>query len=178
MAIIFSKIRENNKYLNCIKTLYLNAFPPEERRDWHEIESLLENRNQIFDIYIIIYNNNFAGFISWWNFQEIIYIEHFATIPQLRGLGIGSMAISAFIKEVKTPIVLEVEPSSCGSTAQRRIDFYRRNGFHACEEYDYIQPPYNKNLPEVRLMLMTTTPSDVNLDKTTALIHRNVYKKD
>lgn len=41
----------------------------------------------------------FIGFISYWDFQEYIYIEHFAIDRQLRGSGYGSRILKDFISQ-------------------------------------------------------------------------------
>lgn len=52
----------------------------------------------------------FIGFISYWDFQEYIYIEHFAIDRQLRGSGYGSRILKDFISRKSKIVLLEIDP--------------------------------------------------------------------
>lgn len=91
----------------------------------------------------------------------------------MRGSGIGAEILRLLAAE-GPPLLLEVEhPKGPGSIEQRRIEFYRRNGFRLLD-YDYVQPPYAPGLPSVPLLLMSTDPA---LDPALAArtLHREVY---
>ena len=178
MKVDLIDIRAVNELTDSVKSLYLTAFPPEERRPWDNIESMLVDGSQPYKIYVINCNSVFAGFISFWQFDEFIYVEHFAIEPTYRGHGVGAEVIKLFVALDSRPIVLEVEPMSSSEMAMRRINFYLRCGFDALYDYSYEQPPYAPELPSVPLMLMTYGNKNLNLDKTTSQIHRYVYKKE
>lgn len=159
-----------------IKSLYFNSFPIEERREWFDIERLLQTDLSGYNMKVIMHHNQFAGFISWWRFDRFCYIEHFAINPNARGNGIGSQALKLFIDEVRLAVVLEVELPHEGEMARRRIDFYCRNGFVAHPHFNYTQPPYSKELPSVPLMLMTANaPANIDLNHITSTLHKEVY---
>lgn len=159
-----------------IKEIYFNSFPPEERRSWDSINNLLSQNNSHYNIDIIICNGDVAGFISWWQLRDFCYIEHFAIKQSMRGMGIGTKAISQFTTSTTSTIVLEVELPNRDKMAQRRIDFYSRNGFTSHPHFDYIQPSYGIGLPPVPLMLMTAnTPSHIDLNNISQQLHNVVY---
>lgn len=159
-----------------IKLLYVNSFPIEERREWTGIECLLQTEMSGYNMKVIMHNNQFAGFISWWKFDCFCYVEHFAINHNMRGKGTGAQALMQFINEVKSAVVLEVELPQEGEMARRRIDFYCRNGFVAHSHFNYIQPPYSKELPSVPLMLMTANaPANIDLNHIASTLHNKVY---
>ena len=53
------------------------------------------------------------------------------------------------------PILLEVEDPADGEWERRRVEFYRRNGFHLLS-IPYLQPPYRKGDAPLPLCLMST----------------------
>lgn len=159
------------------KKLYYNSFPPEERRAWNDIERRLSVEKSPYNIEVILNGGEFAGFISWWQFADFCYVEHFAIEPAMRGMKIGARAISQFIENRTNPIVLEVELPESGEMARRRIEFYLRNGFVAHSDFDYIQPSYGEGLPLVPMMLMTAGASaNVNLKHISQQLHEVVYR--
>lgn len=178
MEINLIDIRDLKWQIDSVKSLYLTAFPPEERRPWDDIESMLENGGQPYEMYVINCNRVFAGFISYWRFDDFIYVEHFAVESSYRGQGVGTESIRIFVSLDTRPIVLEVEPKASSEMAGRRIDFYLRCGFDAHHDYPYEQPPYAPELPSVPLMLMTYGNKKLNLDKTMSQIYQYVYKKE
>lgn len=181
MTELHLKIRKPvAKWLEPARRLYVDAFPPEERRPWEQI--LLEPSDTLRGPFLHTLllgegiSDRFAGMISSWQFDEFSYLEHFATMPGLRGSGIGSQVLAALVAGFTVPWVLEVErPTDDNPMAARRIAFYERNGFHVLD-YDYIQPPYSPGLPEVPLLLMSTDPG-IDPAAVAAILHREVYGK-
>ena len=170
------KLHFHQQATSAIKEIYFNSFPPEERRSWDSINHLLSQNNSPYNIDIILCDGEVAGFISWWQFLDFCYIEHFAIKQSMRGMRIGTKAISQFTETKNMPIVLEVELPNSGEMAQRRIAFYAQNGFTAHPHFEYIQPSYGAGLPPVPLMLMTAnTPSSIDLNNISQQLHSVVY---
>lgn len=141
--------------------LYVEAFPPEERRPLEEMPPA--------DAAYRFYAIDGCGLLSTWEFEDFTYIEHFAIRAELRGSGIGSAALAA----LRGNLILEVEPPHTGTTARRRIAFYKRNGFRLLN-IAYVQPPYSKDLPSVELRLMVRGAIS-DIDAAIRTIHRRVY---
>ena len=53
MKVDLIDIRAVNELTDSVKSLYLTAFPPEERRPWDNIESMLVDGSQPYKIYVI-----------------------------------------------------------------------------------------------------------------------------
>jgi len=135
--------------------LYIDSFPPDERRPWTDIEMMTDSSDS-FHFTLLKSGGAPAGFITWWNLQDGIYVEHFAIEPARRSHGLGALALGQFCSDHgHKPIVLEAEPSGSNPMANRRINFYERCGFTSHPEFEYIQPPYSPGLNPVRLTLMT-----------------------
>lgn len=165
--------RLNDTELRQFAALYESAFPPEERRPTADELALDDKR---FTISLIEHQGRFAGFITVWHFDRFAYIEHFATLPKLRGCGIGSQTLAKLLATTDKPIVLEVEPPT-DALAKRRIAFYRRAGFAEMPQ-PYEQPPYHADAPAVPLRIMTTSrdTSDDFFDEIKRTLYAEVYK--
>ena len=95
-----------------------------------------------------------VGFLAVWDFDEVLFIEHFAVSPKKRNGGVGSDMLRELAEMTKKPICLEVEPPEDDLT-KRRVAFYERNGF-VLNHYPYIQPSVSKGRPAVPLLIMTS----------------------
>lgn len=164
------------KWLDSVKNIYMDSFPAEERREWSEVQSLLEKSNNEYNINFVMIGGAVRGLISSWQFDSFVYIEHFAMAEDCRGLGVGGKVLRSFCRSVKKAVILEVERIGSNDMAARRIGFYERNGFKSFPEYNYIQPPYAPGLPSVPLMLMATD-GNVNLQYVESQLHSKVYGK-
>ena len=116
------------------------------------------------------------GMISWWALDGMIYGEHFAMSPSVRGQGLGEKVfkdVTGKFLAQGLPFVFEVEaPSPDNSVAARRIRFYERCGMHLLDHL-YFQPPYRKGDAPLPMRLMSSAPSVVP-SRAAALI-RTVY---
>ena len=75
----------------------------------------------------------FVGFISNWEFDRQIYIEHLAVDTTLRGKGYGSRMLDSFVASTPKTVILEIDPV-VDDISRARLRFYescgsRRNGF-------------------------------------------------
>lgn len=138
-----------------MEQLYLDSFPPEERRQWSQILRMAADRRHPLHLMLVTFSGSPVGLLTWWDFGDFRYVEHFAVSPEIRGHGIGQKAIEAFVRRGRSTVVLEVEPEDTGEMARRRIGFYKRCGFAPHDDYQYIQSPYGPGLTEIPLMLMT-----------------------
>jgi len=131
--------------------LYKKSFPSEERRQLRTQRKIMDN--PLYHFEIVTNNDRFIGFILWWDFENIRYIEHLAILPQLRGKSYGQHILKKFTSKSDTPILLEVEHPYT-EINKRRICFYQRIGF-VINECEYKQPPHKKCGNYVPLILMT-----------------------
>jgi len=153
-------------------SLYLESFPPEERRSSAELLRMLNVSEMFFSA--LIEEDQFIGLVVYWKFDRFHYLEHIALLPEQRRNGFGLGVLKKLQKEGK-PILLEVEiPYDTESTG--RITFYNRSGFSALPVY-YHQPPYRKGEEVVPMMLFSdkTDWDAEELDQSIRLFHRKVY---
>lgn len=152
------------------------SFPPEERRAREDY--LAQVKDKHFAIKLLkAENTDIMGFAAWWQLPDYRFVEHFALAPEHRNGGQGSRFFKAFLAESALPVVLEVVPPQ-GKTAQRRIAFYQRLGFHLLV-HPYQQPPYHKggaHLP-MQLMIRGSMPQTAQVTELIRDIYRIVYKQ-
>ncbi|WP_394746758.1 GNAT family N-acetyltransferase [Spongiimicrobium salis] len=124
--------------------LYEEAFPLEERRLLDDQSAILKEDSYHFDVLLL--KNEFVGFILWWDFKRLRFIDHFATAVQQRNKGLGKMILNSFMNASNKPILLEVElPMS--PINQRRIQFYERTGFQYNQHKYHIPAPQPHQSP-------------------------------
>ena len=153
------------------------SFPPNERGS----ENLHYSELSRPEFRCLCYepDNIPLAFLNYYEFPETetIFVEHFAVSEELRGRGTGS-AIMEHLKRTTSPflIVLEVEPPD-GPTERRRIDFYKRLGFHM-NDGEYFQPEFYGKSPAIPLKLMTTRElGEREFSELARFIHKRVYRK-
>lgn len=124
-----------------VEKLLQSAFPEEERRDDRQQREYTD-RNPKFHCLLIRDFDKPIGLLTYWDFADFVYIEHFAIHENFRNGGYGGQALETFLQEIGRPVVLEVEmPRVKGDLTHRRIAFYRRQGF-SLRRMTYKQPPY------------------------------------
>ena len=152
------------------------SFPVDEHRPYDEQKALLEHPN--YSIYVLpdTQNKNLKAFISVWQFDDFVYVEHFAVHPSCRNQGLGALMLGELHAAFSSQICLEVELPET-DFARRRIGFYERNGF-SINEYPYIQPPISKNRNAIPLLIMTTNGSisKDRFEEIRSTLYREVYK--
>ena len=154
-------------------SLLTEAFPPEEYRplrQWGELTAA----DSRFHNHVILHHDRPAGILAYWDFESFIYIEHFATLPEMRGRGLGAAMLRQLSHSTTLPIILEVE-EPCGEMERRRISFYSRCGFRLLP-HPYMQPPYRAGGSPLAMRLMAShTFSDEAVEKAIAIILAEVY---
>lgn len=157
-----------------LEKLLTNAFPKEEYRDLREMRTFTM-RKKIFHSNLIYDCGTFIGLITYWDFDCFYYVEHFATLPEMRNRGYGRAILEKLKDMLRRPIVLEVElPTE--EMAQRRIGFYERQGF-VLWKHEYMQPPYRLGDACLPMRLMASGNLNEQRDFCTIekAIHKEVY---
>ena len=131
--------------------LYEQSFPLEERRPLSWQRTIMPHDNYRFEL--ILQQDTLVGMLLWWDFEELRFIEHFATAPALRGRGYGKRILNNFSSRDDRPVLLEVEPPHA-KIQQRRIRFYEQSAF-ILNHHVYLQPPYHQGQSPLPLMLMS-----------------------
>ena len=129
----------------------MSSFPIDERRELSVQIEVPKHGDYHFEV--VLNDNVFIGFIAWWQFEGLRFIEHFATHKNHRGRGYGKTILKKFISEDNEGIILEVElPHS--EINKRRIEFYKKLGFKL-NMHEYYQLPLRKNGAKLALMVMS-----------------------
>lgn len=150
---------EKDSYFAPCWSLYEEAFPREERRKLNYQLDTLEREEYHFEA-LINECGEFVGFIAWWEFATLRFIEHLATTPASRGRGYGKEVLESFMHESTSPVLLEVEHPH-NELAARRIKFYERLGF-ILNPHSYAQPPMDLSTDEYLSLLVMTYPHPIN----------------
>ena len=162
----------DNQSFDRVYAIMEASFPSDERRPYDEQKCLLNEPR--YSVYTL--DDEPKGFICSWDFDDFVFIEHFAIDNKYRNLGLGSEFLCDFIAMQKKPVCLEVEPPDT-DIAKRRIGFYERNGFFL-NEYDYFQPPISKGKNIVPLMIMISKGKIIKevFENIRDTLYREVYK--
>ena len=129
------------------------SFPLEEIRGYEGQRALLDREDYFIKTYI--HSGEVAGFCAYYELNDVLYIEHLACSPAVRGLGIGTKLVQEVLDEAgERSVILEVEPPVDEMT-KRRVAFYEKLDFHL-NPYYHFQPPLNKDTDGVELKMMSS----------------------
>lgn len=166
---------EADEAFSFVLSLYRKSFPREERRCETEFCDLLLSDPR-FKLFLILWKERLAGFLSGWVFEDFLFGEHFAISPQLRGGGIGRELIEFLWKKpLVKPWIFEVEPP-VSDIALRRLEFYRSLGAEILTR-EYFQPPYRHGEAPFPLYLMGVGEDLPPMEESIQKIHAIVYKQ-
>ena len=114
-----------------VKSLYLRAFPDEERLPWWVLG--LNSRRQGIDLTAWMDGDKFCGFTSSATVEGLHFLLFFAVAEDCRSQGYGSAILQA-IQAAHPAVVLNIElldPAADNYPERlRRFAFYQKNGFH------------------------------------------------
>ncbi len=137
---------------DAVYSLMSKSFPKDEYRTYSGQKALLKKSE--YKIYgVKADSGELQAFAAVWAVGEMAFLEHLAVDPSLRGHGMGADILCDLVHLLGKTIFLEVEPPADELT-ERRIGFYRRNGFFL-NEYPYVQPPLSHGKQPVPLLIMT-----------------------
>lgn len=165
----------NPQDFDLVFSIMEESFPSDERRPYEGQKALLSNPK--YHIYTLpdSKTRNLKGFITVWQFEDFVFIEHFAVNPLYRNQGLGSWILKELHSLLPFPLCLEVELPET-DFARRRIAFYQRNGF-LLNDYPYIQPSLSPGQNALPLMIMTSEGKITadRFEKIKAEIYKEVY---
>lgn len=160
---------ENNQDVEFLKKVFLESFPPEEKRPLDILFDIYKTKPH-FTIDIAKNKGDTIGLLCYWDLADFIFGEYFAIAPDYRNGGNGKIVFQEFLNKISAPLIIEVELPTT-EIAKRRIGFYERLGLKGWEKIKYKQPPYYEGAPYVPMMLMSLGEIDVEGD-----IHKIVDK--
>ena len=155
------------------KDLFESAFPDEERPPFGE----LKNRNTDKFHFMVATNDDGdepIGILTYWTFDDFVYIEHFAIDEDLRNQGLGKAVFLNFLSQQHDQVVLEIELPNT-EEADHRLEFYQSMGFFQNPQ-PYIQPSYHNDGRTVPMILMSKYElDDDEFCEIKQLLYREVY---
>ena len=153
------------------------SFPLDERRPFDEQRALLEDPDYRIYVCKAPAAEEIAAFAAVWNFEPVVFIEHFAVAPQCRNGGLGARMLKELVEQAGKTVCLEVELPGT-DLAARRIGFYERNRFFL-NPYPYLQPSISKGRSAIPLQIMTSgrPVSEEEFQHIKALLYRRVYRQ-
>ena len=87
--IDFEPLSES-RHSHFAEKLFESAFPEEERPPFRS----LEDRDERFHFLVATIDDEPLGILTYWVFEEFVYIEHFAIDKEFRNQGLGKAAIA------------------------------------------------------------------------------------
>ena len=137
MNVILRKPKNKLDWLRLYR-LYLQAFPPAERKPFSRITGMY--RAGKADVWCVDAEGRFAGLATTVNGGELILLDYFAVAKRWRGKGIGSAAMARMQNiYADKGFFLEIESTkeNVPNRAQRekRKRFYEAAGMEAMEVY-------------------------------------------
>lgn len=168
-------VNNTKTQFNQVWDIYEEAFPENERRSLDQQKKIFNNTR--YELRPLYDRHRIVGFIATWDFDDFIFIEHYAIYNKYRGQGYGKSFLKGFIEQVHKSIVLEVETPDT-DIAKRRIGFYQSLGFY-CNPFDYVQPSYEEGKESVPLLLMTY-PDAIDketFDRIRDRLYKEVYRQ-
>ncbi|MBR4287874.1 MAG: GNAT family N-acetyltransferase [Clostridia bacterium] len=159
---------------NEVFSIMEESFPINEYRSYKKQMELLSVPE--YSLYCKRIDGKIAGFLSFWDLNEVIFIEHFAIKKELRGKGLGKEMLSELFAEKSGPFCLEVELPE-NEVARRRVAFYERMGLFFYD-YPYTQPSMDHGRDPIPLRIMTNIPSlsKERFETLRDLLYKCVYK--
>lgn len=142
----------NHPLYKSFEELYISSFPVFEQRTKAQQETAFNNGK--YHLTGFQEDGAFIGFISYWEFDHYIYIEHFAINTGIRGKGYGSILLDTFINSTSKIVLLEIDPVT-DDISRARLRFYKRCGLHE-NPYPHKHPVYRKEYQPHPLVVLTS----------------------
>ncbi|WP_165210781.1 GNAT family N-acetyltransferase [Streptococcus tangpeifui] len=144
-----------------LESLYLTAFPPEERLDWDWLLKKADSGQADFVAYYD--DSDFVGFTYSLMSDTVYYLLFLAVVEDKHSQGYGSAILAKVAQQAGSRIrVLVIEPSDQAASNYgqrlRRLAFYQSNGYHLTPHYYYEGPEvYQVMASQTRLPLADFT---------------------
>lgn len=130
--------------------LYKISFPFHEQREDFSQREILNDNAYHFDL---IYDDNvFVGVVLYWEFSDLIYLEHFCILPEMRNRRYGQRVLKDLEERGKV-LILEIDPP-VDAISIRRMGFYERSGY-IINSYPHVHPPYHRENAGHNLVVMS-----------------------
>ena len=160
---------------DAVYRLLTQSFPATERRGAAGQRALFSDSAYRVDI-LRAPDGGVQALIASWDFDDFVFLEHFAVDPACRSGGIGGQMLDAMLARCGKRACLEAELPET-ELAARRIGFYERHGFTVNAGYPYCQPALAPGGDPLPMHLLTTGGACTSAELRTmeTLVHTRVY---
>lgn len=153
------------------RDLFESAFPETERPDFED----LGERPKNFHFMVATNEDDPVGILTYWTFEEFVYVEHFAIDEELRNMGFGKAVFLQFMLMHDKQVVMEVELPH-DEVSENRIEFYASMGL-CSNPFDYYQPSYHGDETKVPMQIMSKLElDDDEFEEMRKILYKEVYK--
>ncbi len=168
--ITFTNLADSD-HSHFAQELFEEAFPEQERPPF----SILRQRDAGKFHFLVAENGDEpVGILTYWTFDDLVYVEHFAIAEALRNQGLGKAVFLNFLSQQTDQVVLEIETPDT-EEADHRLEFYASMGFFQNPQA-YIQPSYHKDGRTVPMITMSKYElDDDEFLEIRDLLYREVY---
>lgn len=168
--ITFTNLSESD-HSHFAQQLFEEAFPEQERPPF----SILRHRDAGKFHFLVAENGDEpVGILTYWTFDDLVYVEHFAIDEELRNQGLGKAVFLNFLSQQQEQVVLEIEPPDT-EEADHRLEFYASMGFFQNPQ-PYVQPSYHNDDRTVPMIIMSKYElDDDEFSEIRDLLYREVY---
>ncbi len=176
MITLIRITKADDSILAELMPIYIEAFPPEERRAEEQLKRLIE-KNNIMHFNAIFFEGKIAGLFVYWDFSDFFFLEHLAVSTDMRNYKIGQQVLDWIAQHLNGLRLMEVEPTDSNEFASRRIAYYERNGYKIFDK-SYKQPSYSDSNLSHPLWIMGNRETPVlsdYLNKIITEVYTNHY---
>ena len=118
---------ESNAFYPQFLSLYDSSFPEYERRSHSALIETFKQKEFTQEIYVE--DSKLLALLSYWSFEKFAFLEYIAVDSSLRGSGIGSKVLAAFLTHLNgKACILEIDPP-VDDISKKRLRFYEKLGF-------------------------------------------------
>jgi len=169
--IQFTELSESG-HTHYAKDLFESAFPKEERPPFATVRDR-EHPNFHF-LVASLGDDEPVGILTYWTFDEFVYIEHFAIDSEHRNMGFGKACMLELMNQYPDQVLFEIEMPNT-EEAEHRLEFYTDLGFTQ-NANDYIQPSYYGKGLEVPMIIMSKYElDDEEFEEVRNILYKEVY---
>ena len=168
--ITFTNLADSD-HSHFAQELFEEAFPEQERPPF---SSLRHRDAGKFHFLVAENGDDPVGILTYWTFDDLVYVEHFAIDEELRNQGLGKAVFLNFLSQQTEQVVLEVELPNT-EEADHRVEFYASIGFFSNPQ-PYLQPSYHNDDRSVPMLIMSKYElDDDEFEEIKQLLYREVY---
>ena len=179
--ITFTNLADSD-HSHFAQNLFEEAFPEQERPPFSTIRHRMDAAHEAksatgagkFHFLVAENGDEPVGILTYWTFDGLVYVEHFAIDEELRNQGLGKAVFLNFLSQQHDQVVLEIELPNT-EEADHRLEFYQSMGFFQNPQ-PYIQPSYHNDGCTVPMILMSKYElDDDEFSEIQTLLYHEVY---